>query len=336
MQRGEISILSRRARARAAVENGADLVLELPVPFSCSCAEVFAKTAVGILKRIGIDELIFGSEITDRGALCKAARYSAAATKGDGVIAELVRRGESYPSAMYKAACKSIAPAAASVFKSPNATLGLEYIKALGGIPFTAVPRTCEHDGKQTGSFKSSMELREMLRRGEDISGFAPNGYKNAGISDVKKIERALIFDILTKSREKLLCVPDVNDELADRLKNAAKLSAGFDELVEKTKAKAFTAARIRRCILNSFLGVTEDDLKLKAYLRPLAANERGIELMKSAADCSPSLKTLEENYPRLCELSEAAARLFDLSTDSPACVSDYSGKFIKVRCNES
>ena len=42
VQRGDFALLRKHARARAAVESGADLVLELPLPWAVSSAEGFA------------------------------------------------------------------------------------------------------------------------------------------------------------------------------------------------------------------------------------------------------------------------------------------------------
>ena len=66
VQRGECAIFEKSERARAAIENGADLVLELPLLYALSSAEGFARGGVSILESTGcIDELWFGSECGD-------------------------------------------------------------------------------------------------------------------------------------------------------------------------------------------------------------------------------------------------------------------------------
>ena len=45
-QRGEVAVCDKFVRAKSALENGADLVLELPVVFSLSGAEGFCKRQV--------------------------------------------------------------------------------------------------------------------------------------------------------------------------------------------------------------------------------------------------------------------------------------------------
>ena len=63
VQRGTPAVLSKHSRAHMALLNGASVVLELPVCYSCASAEFFAKGAVSVLDGLGcIDALCFGSE----------------------------------------------------------------------------------------------------------------------------------------------------------------------------------------------------------------------------------------------------------------------------------
>ena len=55
VQRGECAVLDKWTRARAALEGGVDLVLELPTVWAVSSAERFAWGAVSILKEAGAD-----------------------------------------------------------------------------------------------------------------------------------------------------------------------------------------------------------------------------------------------------------------------------------------
>ena len=62
-QRGELAIADKTVRAKAAVECGINLVLELPFPYSMSSAEFFSRAGVAIADKIGVvDYLVFGSE----------------------------------------------------------------------------------------------------------------------------------------------------------------------------------------------------------------------------------------------------------------------------------
>ncbi|MBQ9330941.1 MAG: nucleotidyltransferase family protein, partial [Oscillibacter sp.] len=74
VQRGDFAVVRRGVRAAAAVESGADLVLELPVPWAVSSAEGFASGAVGTLLATGlVTDLAFGCESGDGAALMRLA-----------------------------------------------------------------------------------------------------------------------------------------------------------------------------------------------------------------------------------------------------------------------
>ena len=63
MQRGTPAVIDKHTRAKMALQNGADLVLELPLYYAAGSAEFFAYGAVTLLNRLGaVDSLCFGSE----------------------------------------------------------------------------------------------------------------------------------------------------------------------------------------------------------------------------------------------------------------------------------
>ena len=73
VQRGEAAVYSKYARAEAACRCGADLVIELPLPWCAASAEGFAKAAVHILGSLGADVLSFGCETEDLDELIRVA-----------------------------------------------------------------------------------------------------------------------------------------------------------------------------------------------------------------------------------------------------------------------
>ena len=74
VQRGEPSIINKFSRTDMALDNGVDLVLELPFIYSIQDAGGFANGSIGILHRIKkIKNLVFGSESNDLKTLDKIA-----------------------------------------------------------------------------------------------------------------------------------------------------------------------------------------------------------------------------------------------------------------------
>ena len=133
-QRGTPAVLDKYDRARMALSCGADLVLELPVRFSCASAEYFASGAVSVLDQLGcVDTLCFGSECGDTGALLAA---SALLSKAEGTpeyrhkLRDAQRAGLSYPAAR-ELALRGLSDVDPSLLSLPNNILGIEYCRAL-------------------------------------------------------------------------------------------------------------------------------------------------------------------------------------------------------------
>ena len=107
-QRGAPACGDRIARARAAVENGADIVFELPVAHALSPAPLFARGGVAHLAATGLlTHLAFGSECGDIGALRSAA--GAEADPGfSGRVKELTSSGLTYAAAAARASGSAV------------------------------------------------------------------------------------------------------------------------------------------------------------------------------------------------------------------------------------
>ena len=61
-QRGDISLLNKWDKTKIALDNGIDLVIELPFVYSTQASDIFAEGSIKILNYLGIDTLVFGTE----------------------------------------------------------------------------------------------------------------------------------------------------------------------------------------------------------------------------------------------------------------------------------
>ena len=77
--------------------------------------------------------------------------------------------------------------------------------------------------------------------------------------------------------------IPSVKDGLDFRLYNASKKASNLAELLEMTKTKRFTLARIKRAILSYYFGLTKT-YSSPEYIRVLGFNPRGEELLKEVS----------------------------------------------------
>ncbi len=345
-QRGDAAVFDKYVRAKTALENGADLVLELPVRYSLCAAEGFARGAVGIISALGcVDILSFGSECGSIPALREAAGAVEYAVKTP-EFQILMEGGKSYPAALAEAVNKYYTKDVYDIISSPNNTLAVEYIKALDDIgshiePVTIRREGAGHDsGEETSRFISASLIRKKILAGERYAEFAPECAAPA--ADIKRLETAILAKLRTMRQEEFEQVYDAAQGLAERLYKAARKACTLDELYFLAKTKRYTLARIRRAVLCAFLGVEKKMLLEKdAYIHILGMNGRGREILAAAKSAGCPLP-LDTSLKALMSTSREAHRqgafearcgdIYSLAFEKPRpCGSDFTAKPIII-----
>lgn len=149
VQRGEPAIIDKYARAEMALQNGADLVLELPALWASSSAESFAMAGVSLFEKMGcVEGLCFGAE-TDNLPLLTAIADLLADEPTDyrRLLSSYLKEGMNFPAARARALCgffqtsalpgvkngssEPVLESLSAILNSPNNILAIEYLKAL-------------------------------------------------------------------------------------------------------------------------------------------------------------------------------------------------------------
>ena len=320
VQRGDFAIERAHARAEAAVRGGADLVLELPLPWAISSAEGFARGGVGVLAATGVvGTLAFGSECGDTARLQRAAETLLRADFPDALRRELAG-GLSFAAARESAA-RTLIGDDASVLREPNDILGVEYCKALlqGGGAITPLAL------KRKEGFASASHIRALLMRGEDASDYLTAESaaiyareREAGRAPVTMVnaERAILSRFRAMDEADFARYDSGNEGLYRRCYESARTAVSVEELLSAVKTKRYAYARLRRLLLAAYLNVTAEDMPPRVpYLRVLAFNERGRALLKKMKKtaCAPVLiksadvRALDEDARRLFALTARA-----------------------------
>ena len=281
VQRGECAITDKWARARMALEGGADLVLELPTVWACASAEHFAYGAVSILKAAGADTLSFGSESGDSDRLKRAA----AALDSDGfqnVLKNYLSEGLPFAVCRQKAVEELIGTEGAACLSNPNDNLGVEYLKAARRLNFDpeviAVPRVgAAHDGGDHPEYPSASHVRRQILSGEETM-------ENPACLTYN--ERGILTILRSVKLEDLTAIPDSGEGLDRRLYEAIRKADTLEQIYDLTKSKRYAHSRIRRMVLWAALGLKVSDRPERVpYLRVLGANERGRSVLKEISD---------------------------------------------------
>lgn len=321
VQRGDCACFSSYTRAEAALKCGADLVVQLPLPWALAPAERFACGAVSLADSLGcVDMLSFGSESGNIHQLCKAAKLSESDAVRE-LLHSNLSKGMSYPSA-YHSAMEMSSPDMSELFSNPNDTLGLEYIRALNTLKSTITPVCIKrqgdrHDGTNPeDSFASASFIRKKLQQGE-FCKYIPKCCQQNLIDeitsqkapfDISKLETAMLYKLRSMSPEDIAALPDVSEGLENRIYNAVRNSLNIDQLIAEIKTKRYTHARIRRIMLYALLGIKRGHCEgLPPYIRVLAINKTGRELLKQ-----PRLPVVSR-ISDMSKLSESAREILNL-----------------------
>ena len=315
-QRGGPAIADKWIRARLALMGGADLVLELPTPWATASAETFAKGAVEILARAGVDVLSFGSESGDVESLRSVARCLDSEEYRE-VLRRELDKGISFAAARQAAAEKMIG-SAAECLDHPNNNLAIEYLRTIPVLDadIQAVTVKRQGDGHNApasgGGHASASAIRAMLRQGDESAWnwLCPEGKKLlTEFSDFKLAERAVLAKLRTMSPEQLRVIPDCGEGLENRILEAAGKAGTLEELYDLAKSKRYAHARIRRVVLRAFLGIDCIPERVP-YLRVLGMTGRGRELLRNLGEETVITKPA---HGKGIELLEAEARYTDL-----------------------
>jgi len=281
VQRGDVAVFDKFARAEMAVHGGADLVFELPLRWSLSSAEGFAHGAVRLLESTGVvTHLSFGSECGDVNRLLAAAAAQRTPAFLEAFNAAL-SAGVSYPRAQELAA-RSAAPELADLLTQPNDTLALLYLDALWALDSRitplAIPRVgAGHDAPGESDYPSASRLRERLRAGESVSEWVPH-LPEAEPVFLDDLEIAILSRLRMLPKGAFAALPDCSEGLENVLYKAVHSEATLDQILAAAKSKRYPMSRLRRMLLCAALGVRRD--AQAPYLRVLAANEQGRALL--------------------------------------------------------
>ena len=354
-QRGDVAIVPKHIRTKAALEGGADLVVELPVAFALSSAEQFATGAVQILNALGnIDVVSFGSECGNVELLKEAAGAVHYAQTTDEFYSA-IKLGRSYPAALQSAVEAYYTDDVVDILTTPNNTLAVEYIKALNESGSNIVPFTLNRIGAAHDShvadvatadtpYASASQVREMLLQGKDVSALTPMLQEPLQLAEIKRLEVAILARLRTMTVKDIARAPGVRGGLDGRIFKAVRAARSLSELYFLAKCKSSTMARIRRAVLCCFLGITQSDVKHGAqYIRILGMNDRGKEILAGASDTLPidtSLRKLMNagsSARRQALLEERATNIYALAFEQRGiCGREFTEKAVILSLEET
>lgn len=317
VQRGEPSLVDKWTKAKMAIDNGVDLVIELPFVYATQSAELFALGAVKILDSMKIvDYISFGSEAGDIKPL---KNISDILVKEPSIFKETLRdnldKGFSFSVSRSKAVEAAYSSygndntTVADILKSSNNILGIEYIKAIKNLNSNIIPYTISrlgHNYNDTSidqKIASATGIRNKIRKDgiASIQNLVPipsynhlltfyEKYKD--FNELGKYSKVIDYLLIAKPIKDLKNIFDMEQGLENRFIKHNHETNHIDDLIHSVSTKRYPKTRIQRILIHLLTGLNQHDIKRiydepSQYIRVLGSNQRGLELLKEVKKTS-------------------------------------------------
>lgn len=302
-QRGEISIINKFDKTKIALNNGADLVVELPYIYTVESSDIFARYALEILNYLKIDELCFGCESDNIDDLINNANIQLYNESYNIKVKKYMNEGYNYPTSLNKA----LIDLGGKNIDKPNDTLALSYIREIiknkYNIELFNIKRNNDYnDIISDNDIVSASNIRNKIKNNIDIQKYVPNDVyevlKNKKDSDdFKYLKYRIISD------KNLSDYLDVEEGIDNRIKKYISLSNDKNELIENIKTKRYTYSKINRILNHILCGIEKDDfVDTLEYIRVLGFSKKGKEYLSSIKKniSIPILNSYDKNYKAL------------------------------------
>jgi len=284
-QRGDISVLNKFDKTALAIENGIDLVIELPYIYTVQSADTFAKYSVLLLNNLRIDTLVFGTERDDISDLVNAAKEQINNKEYDTLVKRFMDEGNNYPTSL-NMALKALKITA---IDEPNDLLALSYIKEIirnnYNIKYENIKRTNDyHDIESNSEVVSASNIRNSVLNKKDFKHQVPlnvyNVLKNKTLN-IDKYFELLKYKII--SEDNLSKYVEVEEGIDKRIKKYINVSNSLEELIQNIKTKRYTYNKISRILNHILCSYTKDEnIKTLEYIRILGFNSKGQKYLNS------------------------------------------------------
>lgn len=330
MQRGVPALIDKYARAEMALQNGADLVLELPVVYATGSAEFFAMGAVSLLDQLGcVDFLCFGSECGSLKPLSKIASVLQDEPKEyrSSLQAEL-KKGNSFPKARSLALRGFLSDCPGDIdLTSPNNILGIEYIKALIKSGSRIAPLTLQRQGSgyhdsvlnDSLSFSSASAIRDSIHSCDGLSGIRQHvpssvfqllqaSYGKTFPISSNDFSLMLQYRLLLESGSGFAPYQDVTAALSDKIRKNLYDYESFEQFCCLLKSKEITHSRLSRSLTHILLDITSS--KMQEYAeKGYIFYARILGLRREAAPLFGAIKA-HSSIPLISKLADAPSFL--------------------------
>ncbi|SFM00266.1 Predicted nucleotidyltransferase [Gracilibacillus orientalis] len=304
LQRGEPAIVDKFSRAKMAIQQGVDLVIELPYFYAVQHSELFANGAIKILNSLQVDSLCFGSEHGEIDDFNTLYHFITEHQKNyDLYLTEALNQGNSYPKANDIAFSKIGGENLSIDFAKPNNILGYQYVKNIYDLHTTIFPYTIKriknnyHDREINDPIASATSIRKQLLTAHtntntnELNDTIPS-ITNESLESYKELHSSwhyweayfplLKYRVLTMRKDEFANIHGIKEGLENRIINTAKKAESFSEWMELLKTKRYTWTSLQRVFTHILTNTYASEIeayvteKKPSAIRILAMSKNG------------------------------------------------------------
>lgn len=332
-QRGEVSIINKWNKTNVILDNGVDIVIELPFLYATQSADNFAYGAISILNKLGIDTLVFGTESDNINVLKEIAMLQLYNNDYDGIVKNYLNKGLNYPTSMSLAINEILG----YKIDTPNDLLALSYIKQIykinKEIEVINIKRTNDYHSKDvSNNIIPASLIREYLLDNKDVSKYLPIYntnllYKNFSNNNYFAMLKYQVINNIDNLSEFL----DVDEGIENRILNVINYASSWNELVSLIKTKRYTYNKVNRMLIHILCGLKKKDVRSYEidYVRVLGftkSGQRYLNTIKKDIGCRV-ITSYRKNVSTLLDLEYKVNYIYSLIADNKLIMEEFRHK---------
>ena len=338
-QRGDISLLNKWDKTKIALDNGIDLVIELPFVYSTQASDIFAEGSIKILNYLGIDTLVFGTERDTIEDLELLANIQINNKEYQEKVKQYLSTGLNYATSTNKA----LEDITNVKVDTPNDLLALSYIKQIKlnkyNIKYTNIKRTTSYHGCEIkNNISPASNIRKMSADNQDIDNLIPFDKKLLYKVSMNNYLDILKYKVLSEDIN-INKYQTVDEGIEGRIIDNITKVTTYEELIQNIKTKRYTYNKISRMLLHILTSFTKEEASNIDidYIRVLGFTTKGQEYLSKIKKniTIPIITGYKKNISKVLDIEYRVTKIYSLFTSNNLIKKEYQIKPIIKENND-
>ena len=338
-QRGDISLLNKWDKTKIELDQGIDLVIELPFVYSTQASDIFAEGAVKILNYLGIDTLVFGTERDTIEDLELLADIQINNKEYQEKVKQYLSTGLNYATSTNKA----LEDITNVKVDTPNDLLALSYIKQIKlnkyNIKYTNIKRTTSYHGSEIkNNISSASNIRKMSADNQNIDNLIPFDKKLLYKVSMNNYLDILKYKVLSEDVN-INKYQTVDEGIEGRIIDNITKVTTYEELIQNIKTKRYTYNKISRMLLHILTSFTKEEASNIDidYIRILGFTTKGQEYLSKIKKniTIPIITGYKKNISKVLDIEYRVTKIYSLFTSNNLIKKEYQIKPIIKENND-